>query len=186
MNEIPTEMFVPDAPASDKLQMVRDLANDQYKLENEIEKAEEQLKAKKAEYIELSQKTLPTLMGSLGLSSLESQDKKWKLTVNPFYDAKIDDTNRGSCFSWLIENGHGALIKHTVSCEFDRETHEEVEKLRKVLTDAGFDYEDVMKVHPQTLKAFVKEQLEAGAPFPVETFKVHNGLKAVIKLGKKE
>lgn len=186
MSEVSPDMFVPEAASSDKLQMVRDLANDLYLLEKEIDKMEEDVKRKKAEKNDLAQKTIPDLMASLGLSEMASKDGTWKLTIKPFYDAKIDETNEVPCFAWLLENGHGALIKNTVKCDFDREDHEQVDKVMKILEEAGFEFENAMKIHPQTLKAFVKEQIEAGAPFPSETFKVHNGMKAEIKKGKKE
>jgi len=40
-------------------------------------------------------------------------------------------------------------------------------------------------VHPQTLRAFVKERCEAGEDFPMELFGAWVGQRAVIKRGKK-
>jgi ferritin len=37
----------------------------------------------------------------------------------------------------------------------------------------GVSYKDKNFVHPQTLQAFVKEQIENGAEFPTELFKVY-------------
>ena len=47
---------------------------------------------------------------------------------------------------------------------------------------AGFDnYSTKEAIHPQTLNAFVREQLEAGINLPPELFSVHRVSKAVIK-----
>ena len=41
------------------------------------------------------------------------------------------------------------------------------------------------KIEPQTLKAWVKERMEAGEEFPMELFGAFIGQRAIIKGGKK-
>jgi hypothetical protein len=47
-----------------------------------------------------------------------------------------------------------------------------------------FYAEQKTEVHPQTLRAFVKERVEAGEEFPMELFGAWVGQRAVIKRGK--
>ena len=51
------------------------------------------------------------------------------------------------------------------------------------LTSLGLEPIDKEQVHPQTLKAFVREQVESGKPFPLELFGAFLGQKATIKKG---
>jgi len=53
-----------------------------------------------------------------------------------------------------------------------------------VLQSNGLDPEQKEAVHPSTLKAFVKEQIEKGSEIPSETFGIFIGQKTVIKKGK--
>ena len=49
----------------------------------------------------------------------------------------------------------------------------------------GYAPDQNTEVHPQTLRAFVKERCEAGEEFPMELFGAWIGQRAVIKRGKK-
>ena len=48
----------------------------------------------------------------------------------------------------------------------------------------GYLPDQKKEVHPQTLKAFVKEQLQKGQAVPMDLFGVFTGHRATIKRGK--
>jgi len=45
----------------------------------------------------------------------------------------------------------------------------------------GYDAHTKTEVHPQTLRAFIKERVEAGEEFPMELFGAWVGQRATIK-----
>jgi len=50
-------------------------------------------------------------------------------------------------------------------------------------TKAGFSPEQKRDIHPQTLKAFVRDQVESGNEFPMDVFGAYVGQRANIKKG---
>lgn len=180
---IPVEAFMPEAVSDDQLKECTKLANEQWKLQKEIDETEASLKMLKERHNLIAQNLLPQAMASCNLGSLESKNKEFRVVVNPYYSAKIDETNAKECFEYLEKNGLGAVIKNNIICVFDRESHEEAAAVKQLLRGASVPFTDEQKVHPQTLKALVKEQVEKGAPFPLATFKAHVGSIAVIKKG---
>jgi hypothetical protein len=56
--------------------------------------------------------------------------------------------------------------------------------LQQYLQDHKMSYSGKTGVHPQTLAAFVKEQVESGADFPLDVFNVYIGQIAKIKRSK--
>ena len=50
-----------------------------------------------------------------------------------------------------------------------------------MLEAEGIPFTSDLSVHASTLKAFVKERIEAGTEFPRELFGVHVATKAVVK-----
>lgn len=180
---IPVSQFMPEEVSNEALRKIADLANQQYKMEKAIEEAEELVKYEKEKLRVLSQVTIPQAMAAVGLAEIKSKDGSFVLVIKPFYSAKIDEKNVQAAHKWLIDNGHGALIKHDITCTFDKDCVEEVANLKSLLETGGYAFLDEEKVHNKTLTAFVKEQVEAGTPFPLETFNGYVGSKAVIKKG---
>jgi len=122
---------------------------------------------------------LPAAMANLGLSELRLETGE-KVKVSTWYSASIPLENRDAAFDWLHANGHGDIVKHNVSVDFKKGEEESAAAAVKQLEDIGLTAKDETKVAPQTLKAFVREELEAGRELP-ETFKVLVGQRAVIK-----
>ena len=85
--------------------------------------------------------------------------------------------------NWLRDNGHEDLIKNTISVNFGRGEDESASKLREALNNEGSSYTDKTGVHSQTLKAFVREQVESGQNLPLDLLGVFIGQKTTIKEG---
>ena len=49
------------------------------------------------------------------------------------------------------------------------------------LDHIGVDYENKKSVHPSTLKAFVREQIERGKILPLDLFGIHIGQRSEIR-----
>jgi hypothetical protein len=152
-------------------------------LDEEIKDTETRLKVLKEQAREIAEKQLPDAMAEVGVAKFTLTDGS-EVSVKPYYSAKISDDKREECFTWLQDHGHEALIKDEVVLTFNRGEHEKAEEFKAQLEEQGLDYSGKMGVHPQTLTAFVKEQVESGAEFPLELFNVYIGQIAKIKRSK--
>jgi hypothetical protein len=123
---------------------------------------------------------IPTIMAEAGVRSLTTDDGI-EVKVTPFYAASIPKDRLEEAFEWLRSHGHGDLVKNTVSVTFGRQEDHKAQSLLEHLYHEGFPANNTEKVEPMTLKAFVKEQMEAGAEFPEELFGVYHGNKATLK-----
>lgn len=168
-------------PTDEALSGVGALAEKQLELEARIKKGEDFLKELKAEHRRISESELPTLMAEYSLTGLTLADGS-KLAIQSYVSASIPKDRVHEAHQWLTEQGHGDLIKHTVSVSLGREP-EEAERAVSALREQGFDPVDNEAVHHSTLKAFVKEQVEAGRPIPLELFGAYLGQKTTIKKG---
>ena len=84
-----------------------------------------------------------------------------------------------------LENGYDDIIKNTVACQFGRGEDDRAAAFAAFAQTQGYLPEQKTAVHPQTLRAFVKERCEEGDAFPMELFGAWIGQRAVIKTGKK-
>ena len=155
------------------------LANEQMKLEDEIKYLEEQLKAKKSTLEELATKTLPdalTEAGVHGFTLANGMDG----TVKSFVSARISKSNEEEAFRWLVENEHGGIIKTIVSVDAGKDL-DLASQATKALEDCGLDVSQYRNGHSQTLKKFVREQVEAGVSIPLDLFGAYIGQKTTIE-----
>lgn len=169
-------------PSDMRLTQVAELAEEQLRLEREVEAMEEALSAKKQELLGISKGKLPALMMEIGVKEFKLVDGS-KITIKPFVSAKIDDENREACFSWLTANGHADIIKHEISVKLGKGEDEVARQVAQAIAALGVTYTDKESVHHQTLTSFIKGVLERGEDFPLQMFNVYLGNEAKIKRG---
>lgn len=162
------------------LKRVSQLAENMLELENQI-KGLNDLAAELAEqHKKISEYDLPDAMTQAGM-------RKFTLTngasveVKPFYSGKINDDNRDKAFEWLRSNELGDLIKHELTVPLGRGNEDLAKEIKDFLVKVKAQYVDKESVHHSTLNAFIKEQIEAGRAFPMETFNAYVGRRAKIK-----
>lgn len=151
------------------------------RLRAEAENISQQLAAKNETIRILETETLPDMLKNLGLKDLTLSSGA-KIAMYDVISASITDENRDEAHNWLREHGHGDIIKNNVTLSFgkgeDEIAKQLVEKLLQMRTAGDTKFGDLVQkeaVHPQTLKAFVKDQLTKGEEFPGETFKLYTG-----------
>lgn len=171
------------AAAPSGLGKISELAAAYTDLDEEIKDAETRLKILKERARQIAEVQLPNAMAEIGVAKFTLTDGS-EVSVKPFYSAKISEDKREECFTWLQDHGHEALIKEEVVLTFNRGEHEKAEEFKTQLDQQGMEYSGKMGVHSQTLTAFVKEQVESGAEFPLELFNVYIGQIAKIKRSK--
>lgn len=125
---------------------------------------------------------LPELMRELELSALTLPDGT-VVSITDEISCGISAERAFDAHRWLSENGFGGLIKTAVVVEFGRDEREEAEALAVQLE--AHHPQVAEKVHPATLKAFLKEQLAKGTAVPFDLFGIHPYSKATIKKGAK-
>jgi len=141
---------------------------------------EEALKEKKKQIEHISGEVIPTMMSEMGLSHLKLMDGS-SVDVKPNYSASITIANRDAAFKWLRENGLGDIIKNEISVSFGRNEDNKAADYAALAQERGFQPTQKLKVEPMTLKALVRERLEAGKSMPTEIFNVFVGNKTTIK-----
>jgi len=153
----------------DSLSSVAGLARAIRDKEALIEDLENRLKDQKKQLLKLTDEDLPTMLAEMGLSSFTLDDGS-NVQVKQTYGASIAVDNRPAAYDWLRDKGYDDIIKNTVSCQF--------------ASQQGYYAEQKTEIHPQTLRAFVKERVEKGDDFPMELFGAWIGQRAVIKRSK--
>jgi hypothetical protein len=147
-------------------------------LDADIEQAELSLKGLKEKRRTINERTIPDIMESLGMAGLTMADGS-KLAVQKVYQAHISKAHESEAFQWLQDNGHDGIVKHTVTAHAADDDHA-VQAIEK-LCGMGFEVQSKKAVHPSTLKAFVKEQIEAGADIPRDAFGVYETNQTTVK-----
>lgn len=167
----------------DKSENIKSLSNEVQKMESlskEIEDIEENLKKKKKDLDVISGEVIPTMMSEMGLSQLKLMDGS-QIDVKPFYNATITVANRESAFNWLRQNGLGDIIKNEVVVSFGRGEDNKAAEYAELAKSQGLQPAQKLKVEPMTLKALVRQRIEAGQEMPTEIFSIFVGNKTTIK-----
>ena len=156
------------------------VATDIAETEAEIAAIKEQLKAKESYAKKLSQEVLPSLFAEVGLSELKLADGR-KIKVSEYYSATPLKENREKVHAWLRDNGFGDLVKNQVTCSFGRNEDEKASSLISDLSEKGLEPAQREWVESSTLRAFVREQYEAGREIPMDLLGAYIGHKTTIK-----
>lgn len=164
----------------DDLKSVGELALKAKRLEKEIEDLEATLEERKRSHRKMVEEAIPGRLAELGISEFKMADGS-KVTVKAFYNASINEANKGAAFEWLRENGFDDIIKNTVSVRFGRNEGGLSDTLVASLRKQGYPVDQNQKIEPQTLKAWAKEMVERGRPFPADLFGLYVGQRASIK-----
>ena len=144
---------------------------------------EDNIKNTKKDIDRLSGEVIPTMMTEMGLSELKLQDGS-HLKVSTSYKAHITEANKEMAFNWLRDNGLGDIIKNEISVSFGRGEDNKAAHYAELAKGQGLEPTQKLKVEPMTLKALVRERIEAGKEMPTEIFGVFTENKTTIKRNK--
>ncbi len=167
---------VDDGGLSTVASLARQIRNE----EQSIAELDRQLKEKKKSLLKLTDEDLPSVLAEMGISSFSLDDGS-TVDVKNTYGASILVDNRPKAYDWLRENGYDDIIKNTVSSTFGRGEDDRANAFSAFAQKEGYDVNQKTEIHPQTLRAFVKERCEAGDEFPMDLFGAYIGQRAVIK-----
>ena len=137
-------------------------------LEDEIENADESF----SKYI--SNIEVPQMMEEMHITKLKLKDGE-SVEIKKIYGASITPDNQEQAFTWLRNNGLGDIIKNDVTVTFGRGEDNKAQQYAVLARGQGFEPVQKIGVHPQTLKAVVRERLESGQEMPSDLFKTYAG-----------
>lgn len=127
----------------------------------------------------LQEEVLPGLMDEAGVPELTLEDGQRVVRGEEVY-TNISADNASAAAKWLEDNGYGAIVRSRIVVEFEKGDAKTSAAACKALDKARVGYALTSAVHPATLKAFVKESLEAGRLLPA-TISVHTQPKVQLK-----
>ena len=165
---------------TDNIQSLADQVQRLESLQGRLELQEENIKNTKKELEHVSGEIIPTMMSEMGLSHLKLMDGS-SVDVKPHYSATITVANKEAAFNWLRNNGLGDIIKNEISVSFGRNEDNKAAHYAVLAQERGFQPTQKLKVEPMTLKALVRERIEAGKDMPTELFNIFVGNKTTIK-----
>ena len=148
--------------------------------QEQLQQQEDAIKQKKKDIEHLSGEVIPTMLSEMGLSFLKLQDGS-SVEVKTNYSATITQAKKEEAFKWLRENGLGDIIKNEISVSFGRNEDNKAADYAELAKGQGLEPMQKLKVEPMTLKALVRERIEAGKEMPTELFNVFIGNKTTIK-----
>ena len=152
---------------SDKVLELKDL-------EDEIANAEQSVKKLKEKAKQVSTVEIPAMMDEMQITKLKLKDGE-SVEIKKIYGAYIPPEQQEAAFKWLRNNGLGDIIKNDITVTFGK--GEDNKAAEYAVLAKGQGYEPVQKigVHPQTLKAMVRERLESNQDVPSDLFKPFEG-----------
>ena len=148
-------------------------ADRQQQLEIEIAHLTAELEKRTAALRELSENTIPQIMdGMFGVFDLGDGRK---LEISEKIRASIAGDKAMPAVQWLDEHDFSSIVKRQFVIEFNRDDEAWAKKFEADLKKRKKPLNVKRKhtVHPQTLEAFVREQLGKGVDLPVATFGIY-------------
>jgi hypothetical protein len=151
-------------PSDSGLSRLSEMGGRLHNLDTDIKALELQLTDLKNKRQDITEREMPDLFDEVGTDRIGLPEAGVDLILKPYYHAvlsKDDPELQEAGFKWLEENGHGDIIKATLTVEFTRGELERAKELQakvQQLTNQPVRIE--MGVHWKTLTGFVKEQLE--------------------------
>lgn len=170
------------APTNDQLKEVATLARLWLEASKAVSDAEDVLSKAKAKLEKVETIDLPEAIAETGLSELRLSTGE-KVKVSDDVSCGITAANAERAFGWLTKNGYEGLIKAVVTTQFSSGDLKRAQQLVETLSKKkGLEVEFKRSVHPQTLKAFLKEQIAQRKKLPLDLFGARSYSRATVKL----
>ena len=143
-------------------------------LEDEIANAEKSVSKLKEQAKQLSQFEIPEMMEKMHITKLKLKDGE-SVEIKKIYGASIPQEHQEAAFTWLRNNDLGDIIKNDITVTFGRGEDNKAAEYASLAQGQGYEPVQKIGVHPQTLKAVVRERLESGREMPSDLFKTYAG-----------
>ncbi len=170
-------------PAEEDLETLNLLVQEILDLEQGIEEHQNAINLASLRLKQVQEELIPEIMTRTRMKILGMEDGS-ALEIKDEVYASIPKDRTNEAFKWLREHKFGDLIKNTLTIRFGKGQDKLVKGIVTFVTKSGLSPDRKEEVHHQTLKAWVKERLEAGEIIPKDLFGVYEQKKAVLKKAK--
>ena len=143
-------------------------------LEDQIKNAEDSVSKLKEKQKTLSQFEIPTMMEEMHITKLKLKDGE-SVEIKKIYGASIPVDRQQEAFTWLRDHDLGDIIKNDITVTFGRGEDNKASEYANLAQGQGYEPVQKIGVHPQTLKAVVRERLESGQEMPSDIIKTYAG-----------
>lgn len=174
------EVPLPVVPTNDELSQVHQLAVQQLHLQEEVAHLEAELASAKERLERIQNVALPEAMLSLGLSKFTLTSGA-TVSIKEDVMASIKADYIDGAVAWLDKIGCGDVVKDEIKVNLSRGEAELAARFMALAYALNVKATEKLSVHPQTLKALVKEQRTKGVVFPDALFSIFDFRKAIIK-----
>ena len=159
--------------SSDALAQLGNMAVEMTALETKVVEAERALKVAQEDLRIISEKTIPDAMDALGIEEFTARGGL-KIRIGEAIRASIPKARQEEAVTWLDAHGFAALVKRKFVVQFGKDEEKWANKFAADLAKRKRQLAVAQDkaVHPSTLSAFVREQLEEGADLPLDLFGV--------------
>lgn len=158
-----------ETPGEADLKQLAELAKAQFAAEQEVKRTDEALKKAKRKLLEIAERQIPELMARIDVESFTT-GAGLKIKIRRVIRASIPVAQRPKAYAWLDAHGHSGMIKRTVMVGFNRDQEERANALLEKLRPVFENVSQGQKVESSTLRAFIREQIDAGANIPLDLF----------------
>ncbi len=159
----PLDFMVGDVPmiaSESTLERLAALAEEATLLTEEINGDTDELKSKEKRLANIVRVLIPNVMDALEMKDYTMRNGL-KVSMIEKVQASISETNKPAAFAWLEKYHLDGIITTQIVSEFGKEKYDEAQRTYELLLESGVSAELVRSIHAATLKAFVKEQLQA-------------------------
>lgn len=151
-------------------------------LEASIEELEAELKKRRDEYREITERELPALMGELQLEEFVSQDRKVKIEDVVRGSLPKEPDKREKAVEFMREHGGDDILKAEIRIEFPKGDIESAETLaRRIRKATNQDVVVDLAAHHSSYAAWARELIRKGEKLPVDDLNIYQARQAVIK-----
>lgn len=168
------------------LELLNIYAQKMVDIEDEVEKAEKDLKQLKKNLAVYSEKKIPDILIKHNLLGSTLKHGKYPIKVEEVIRGSVKVDNRTKAWAWLEVNGFGDLIDLKIEMKFKPDEKAAADDAEHLLASNGVDFKSTKGVHSSRLNSFVKakilqEKEDGIQEFPKELFGVYEGYKTKIE-----
>lgn len=166
-------------PAINGLERIGQLVQKQLELEYQVESLQNRLDEVQKELTQLQTQDLPKAMSDANCDRFDTADG-FTVKVQTMYVANINKGDQLEVFDWMQESNFDGIIESNVKVAVGKGNRDAAKELMNELQASGQPAYLEESIHWATLRAFVREQVEAGKELHPK-IKHHQLEKATIK-----
>lgn len=154
-------------PTDDQLKEITALAQRQVAAERSVTSSQGSLDEAKRNLRRINENLLPDAMAEIGMNEFKLTNGT-EIAIKEAIRASISEANRLPAHQWLNENGHGAIIRRSITITFSPGEESLHDAVTEFLDEKDIEFDGRNAINHNTLTAWVRNQLREGNKVPDE------------------